>query len=404
MKPELHPIMVWNYTAVGDLIAVDHTLDNDTLTESHPYSAPIIEEARGDLTELTVSILKETITNPDDTVLSASGGFDSRLLLAALLHLGIRPRLMVCGPRGNFDRDVVEQIGKRLSLDVTAVELCAQDYVDHAERIVAVTGGTKTARHWHTHLYPLKAGLDSDCNIVVVANGEFMRSYYYDRGLLSRATSFFPREAVSKAFWKKKVKHPFHAEHLQGLSEPIRDTLCGKGVRCRLERLVAASQGGDFLTSLDHFYYHQRVKNFIGNGLKLYGQFGEVVAPMADRKWVAVAKSISRNQKLGSLWHRRAIEKLCPELLSFPEQNSGRPLSVGPSPVYWKRRGARGRPYADYAVWFRAPAFMDMVMDRADSIRELMAPDLVERVMKSGNVRQIAPITSLAVFAALDRA
>ena len=97
--------MGWNYTAVGDLFAVGHTLDDDTLTESRPYSAPIIEQARGDLTALTVSILKESLTNPGDTVLSASGGFDSRLLLAALLYLGIRPRLLVCGPRGNFDRD-----------------------------------------------------------------------------------------------------------------------------------------------------------------------------------------------------------------------------------------------------------------------------------------------------------
>ncbi len=139
--------MNWNYTAVGDLRTFDHTLDDDTLTESPPYSDPIIEEARGDLTALTVSIVKESITNPREAVLSASGGFDSRLLLAALLHLGIRPRLLVCGPRGNFDRDVVEQIGRRLSLEVIAVELCAQDYVDHAERIVEVTGGTKTARH-----------------------------------------------------------------------------------------------------------------------------------------------------------------------------------------------------------------------------------------------------------------
>ena len=146
--------MDWNYTAVGDLLAFDHTLGDDTLTESPPYSVPLIQEARGDLTALTVSILKESITNPGRTVLSASGGFDSRLLLAALLHLGIRPRLMVCGPRGNFDRDVVEQMGKKLSLEVTAVELCAQDYVDHAERIVQVTGGTKAARHWHTFLYP----------------------------------------------------------------------------------------------------------------------------------------------------------------------------------------------------------------------------------------------------------
>ena len=391
--------MDWNYTAVGDLLAFDHTLGDDTLSESPPYSVPLIEENRGDLTALTVSILKESITNPGRTVLSASGGFDSRLLLAALLHLGIKPRLMVCGPRGNFDRDVVEQMGKRLSLEVTAVELCAQDYVDHAERIVQVTGGTKAARHWHTFLYPLKAGLDPDCNIVVGANGESMRSYYFDRGLISNATMVLPSKPLLRKFWSMRVKNPFRPDQLQGLSGPVREDLCGKGLRHRIDRLVAASRGRDFLSSLDHFYYHQRVKNFIGNGLKLYRQFGEVVAPMTDRRWVAVAKWMPRRQKLGSRWHRQAIEKLCPELLSFPEQGTGRPMAVTPDPLYWKKKRGGGLPYADYANWFRSPAFTDMVMDRRDSIRELMTPDLLESVLKSGSVRQIAPITSLAVFA-----
>ena len=393
--------MNWNYTAVGDLLAFDHTLGDDTLTESRPYSVPLIEEVRGDLTALTVSILQESITNPRSIVLSASGGFDSRLLLAALLHLGIRPRLMVCGPRGNFDRDVVEQMGRKLSLEVTAVELCAQDYVDHAERIVEVTGGTKAARHWHTFLYPLKAGLDTDCNIVVGANGESMRSYYFDRGLISNATRVLPSEPLLRRFWRKRAKNPFRTEQLQGLSAPLREELCGQGLRRRIDRLVAASRGGDFLSSLDHFYYHQRVKNFIGNGLKLYRQFGEVIAPMTDRRWVAVAKSMPRRQKLGSRWHRQAIEKLCPELLSFPEQGTGRPMAVTPDPLYWKKKRGVGPPYADYANWLRSPAFSDMVTNRRDSIRELMSPDLVESVMKSGSVRQIGRVASLAVFASL---
>jgi hypothetical protein len=106
--------------------------------------------------------------------------------------------------------------------------------------------------------------------------------------------------------------------------------------------LIAASQGGDFLSSLDHFYYHQRVKNFIGNGLKLYGQFGKVVAPMADPHWVAVAKSMPRRLKLGSRWHRHAIAKLCPELLAFPEQATGRPMALDPGFVYRKKSVGKG--------------------------------------------------------------
>ena len=38
-------------------------------------------------------------------------------------------------------------------------------------------------------------------------------------------------------------------------------------------------------------------------------------------------------------------------------------------------------------------------MDRRNSIRELMSPDLVESTMKSGSVRQISPIAALAVYA-----
>ena len=469
--------MDWNYTAVGDLLTFDHTLDDDTLTESIPYSVPIIQEAPGDLTELTVSILEESLDNPVDVVLSASSGFDTRLLLAALLHLGIKPRLLVCGPRGNFDRDVVEEIGKRLSLEVIPVELCAQDCVDHAERIVALTGGTKTARHWHTFLYPLKAGLDPGCRIVVGANGESMRSFYFDRGLLAHATRGLPRTPLLKKFWSVKARTRFLADQLSGLSDPLRENLCGPGWRrrldrlvaasrgrdfmssldhfyyhqrvknfignglkvygqfgrvvapmtdtrwvavaksnlCgpgwrrRLDRLVAASRGRDFMSSLDHFYYHQRVKNFIGNGLKVYGQFGRVVAPMTDTRWVAVAKSMPRSSKLDSRWHREAINELCPELLSFPEQATGRPMAANPGALYWtkKRRRERrrrgGPPYADYADWFASAIFRDMIMDRREAMSELMSSELLDSVMASGSVPLISQIASLAVFASLDR-
>jgi len=210
-----------------------------------------------------------------------------------------------------------------------------------------------------------------------------------------------PSEPLLRKFWAAKAKNPFRPGQLDGLSQPMHQELRGPGSRRRTERLVAACQGRDFLSSLDHFYYHQRVKNFNGNGLKLYRQFGEVVAPMNDRRWVAVAKWMPRSQKLGARWHRSAIEKLCPELLSFPEQGTGRPMAATPPWLHGKKKRRRGLPYADYANWFRSPLFTDMVMDRRDSIRELVSPDLVADVMKSGNVRQISPIASLAVFASL---
>jgi hypothetical protein len=78
-------------------------------------------------------------------------------------------------------------------------------------------------------------------------------------------------------------------------------------------------------------------------------------------------------------------------------------MAVDPGWLYWVKKRGGGPPYADYATWFRSPAFTDMIMERRNSIRDLMSPDLVESVMKSGSVRQIAPMASLAVFASLGR-
>jgi asparagine synthase (glutamine-hydrolysing) len=180
--------------------------------------------------------------------------------------------------------------------------------------------------------------------------------FYFDRGAFLHAQVILPSEPLLRKFWGAKAKNRFRPDQLEGLSPPMHEELCGPGSRRRTDCLVGACQGRDFLSSLDHFYNHQRVNNFHGNGLKLYGQSGEVVAPMNDRRWVAVSKSMPRSQKLGSRWNRSAIKKLCPELLSFPEQSTGRPMAVTPPWLYGKKKRRRGLPYADYTNWFRSPS------------------------------------------------
>ncbi len=72
-----------------------------------------------------------------------------------------------------------------------------------------------------------------------------------------------------------------------------------------------------------------------------------------------------------------------------------------PTPKARVRWPARVFQNADYANWFRVPPFVEMVMDRSASVGDLFSPDLVESVLRSGNIRQSSSITSLAVFAAV---
>ena len=89
----------------------------------------------------------------------------------------------------------------------------------HAPTISAITNGTKTAWHWHSYLYPLKASLPSESSFFVGTLGEFARSYYFDRGRLGNLAALAPVSALHK-FWSLKLdRHPsFEADELKHLA------------------------------------------------------------------------------------------------------------------------------------------------------------------------------------------
>ena len=93
-------------------------------------------------------------------VLSLSGGFDSRVLLSRLLYHGARPVVGTMGFPSSTDRIVATLIAKAFNLEHRVVELQVSDYLLFAKEIVRLTGGTKTANHWHTYIYTRRVGFD----------------------------------------------------------------------------------------------------------------------------------------------------------------------------------------------------------------------------------------------------
>ena len=121
---------------------------------------------------------------PSPAVLSASGGFGSRVLLATLLAGGRKPELVVQGSSSSTDRIVVEAIGRRFGLKVHGIELTTKNYRSTADKICRATNGTKPAAHWHSYIYPAKSGLAENNRCFVGANGEFVRTYFLDKGII----------------------------------------------------------------------------------------------------------------------------------------------------------------------------------------------------------------------------
>jgi hypothetical protein len=424
----------WNYRALTDFFAMEHLTGSDSLhagVERTPaasvlhWTGKVLDrwtatwaqvhephQARGNPARM-VDILCEEVARcaGSSPVVSASGGFDSRVMLAALLAGGAKPDLIVQGFPLSTDRVVVEAIGRRFGLKVRAVEPATADYVHSAEVICRATNGTKPAGHWHTYIYPAKAGLRSGDRLFVGANGEFVRTYYLDKGLVAGAAELLPRRFGLQEFWKRKLKPELTAHDLPGLNPEFADQLRHES-GLQVARVAGARPGGSLLCQLDRFYLQDRVRHFIANGLTLYGLSAPWVAPFLCPAWVAEADELPRRWKFGSNWHRFAIARLCPQLLEFPEEKVAPTMARKHPPLYWlpARRRQKVVPYADYEAVFADDRILSLLLDHASDIDDLFDEQFVQNLVANhrshGRLRQraISMLLGLSVWRRQARA
>ncbi|WP_216913046.1 MULTISPECIES: asparagine synthase C-terminal domain-containing protein [unclassified Synechococcus] len=398
----------WNWQALGDLCQLENLTDNQTLHPAIRRVPPgsILHFTDGRVSLRSVAVLDHippAPADPDDAVdalnasvlrlagdnpyLSLSGGFDSRVILASMLRQGLRPHLITMGREEATDVQVARRMAQRFDLPHRLISLELDDVFAHAPTISSVTNGTKTAWHWHTFLYPLKAEIPAEATFFVGTLGEFARSYYFDRGWLGRFASLAPDVALGR-FWRMKLnRHPsFSAEELQHLAPPLAAELVAEGRDRRAARLAGLCRGG-FLEGLTRYYFEQRVPNFYANGIRMYRASSAWRSPFHDRRWIEAIWNLPDGWKLGSNWHRHAIARNCPELLTFPEENGfdrRRMLPKAP-PLYWTPPMRRAR-YVSYdlsADWYRDPRMHAFLLEHAGRIDDLVDPELIGRILEA---------------------
>ncbi|MEA5401137.1 asparagine synthase-related protein, partial [Synechococcus sp. BA-124 BA4] len=241
----------WNWQALGDLCQLENLTDNQTLHPAIRRVPPgsVLHFTEGRVSLHSVAVLDRIPPAPpdpdaavdalndavlrlagDNPYLSLSGGFDSRVILASMLRQGLRPHLITMGREEATDVQVARRMAERFDLPHQLISLELDDVFAHARTISSVTNGTKTAWHWHTFLYPLKADIPAEATFFVGTLGEFARSYYFDRGWLGRFASLAPDVALGR-FWRMKLnRHPsFSAEELNHLAPPLAAELVAEG-------------------------------------------------------------------------------------------------------------------------------------------------------------------------------
>lgn len=336
-----------------------------------PYSPP------GAVDALLAAVDRDL---PDDCTLSMSGGLDSRLLLAACLATGRRPRLLISGVPGSFDREVATLIGRRLRLPATVTSVRAKDVAQCLPSIAAVTNGLIPAGNW-AGIAHVRSVLPGDAPVLFGFNGEIARLCYGAHtgvGVLRTARSV-PRK--DRAVLLGQVfESPFAQQERRWLGRELRDALEPAAVASRLIQVLGAAPGGAF-TLADRLYLENYGPQKLGSDLAAIEAYTPWRAPLFAPAFVDRVRSLPLRWRLGDRFHRYAIGQCCRPLLEFPEEGYGPRLSRSVPARYWLRGPRPAQPpfFLDGAI-FQDPDLLGLLARHGEQLAGLVDPVLVKRL------------------------
>jgi hypothetical protein len=429
----------WNTEAIANLMALEHVIDNESLIQGvhavpmgailhwdgrrlrhhvYPWQQFLEPEPRSGqavadrLVRLFLDGLQTGVgARP---ILAASAGLDSRVNLAGLLHLGLKPELAVMGQNGAKDVEIVKAMGHALGLPVNHILPEARDFVDGAFEICRVTNGVKALNHWHSYIVATKSGYDRRDRVITGNNGEHVRAVGFDYGLLAHGIDQLSRidfgtlsGKLLRQYWHRKTWILVNEEE-RGQFAPGFAAYYGSARQ--LDRFMSVMQPMTFVWQNDAFILEQRRKGFQSAGLQLFRLRFPVYSPFLNKRWVDTGWALPLSWRLGSRWHRYTVERLYPRLMDFPEEKEAH-WRRRPRPLQWapliKKLYPHPAvvPYVDYGRLLRRDDVLALLYDHAGELTDLMPRQLVHRIIDEQRQtgtrgRLFSILTSMAVWRA----
>lgn len=277
--------------------------------------------------------------------LSLSAGYDSRLLLALCLDRGITPQVSVMGYADSTDVLVAQDLCKAVGLPLEVMELDADDYLRLGGQIANATSGVKTAINWHTYLYSQSKDFSEGIHLVG-SNGEFARTFFFDKPALNPVTAVSPALGMN-VYWFARLTR-------RRAKFSSRNPLLARSPLGPVDLSAQAHLSGHWsakrtLPALDAFYAEQRVRHFIGAGLACYRTTGRPRSPFLDALWMRAVAATPRPVRQQSRFHANSTKALVPVLAGFKYNQ----LSNGRS----------GSAYHPFAALSRRPDVTDLLIE-----------------------------------------
>lgn len=273
-----------------------------------------LEESLGELSlhelfdmviqDVTGSLAAVVSATADLRVAHITGGFDSRLVLAAASRIGVLGdlRFFCSGPEGSNDRVIADGLTHALTLRrISTAGLAPAPTRSMAERLLGplfASGGVLSTG-------PL--GRERRVPVIAVGGGygEVLRSFYGARGLNTPKSWASDPEQVRRAF-VTSTRAPLHPD--------VKDALVGE-LCDRLDRL-SDRYGGD--AAPDAYYTHGRNRYHIGQGSMAWGRVGSRFDPLYSPAGFVLSMRLAQPARKANVLGYDLMEHLHRELLAYP--------------------------------------------------------------------------------------
>jgi hypothetical protein len=297
---------------------------------------------------------------------------------------------------------------------VNHVLLEPRDYLDCAVDVCRATSGIKPLAHWHSYILGKKSGYGREDHVVTGNNGEHVRGVGFDYGVLAQSLDLLSRldrhvvtNRLLAKYWQLQTYVILRPDELRACGADFAEFYGGPRQNERLMAVMPPDRS--FVWQSDAFILEQRRKYFQACGLKLFGMSFFPFSPYMRKSWVDAGWGLGLPWRLGSRWHRYAVERLCPALLEFAEEKEDDRMLRRQRPLAWVRplkklrRRKKNVPYVDVEALTRRRDIAGLLLDHASSLDGFMPRSVVtaivdDHVRAGGRSKLVSILTGMAVW------
>lgn len=285
--------------------------DNQAQTRAYKSTSSLMALTNFELFQMlrneVLSTISALVNSKSAQVIShLTGGFDSRIVLSAILHLGVEDRtLLFCsGPEGSTDRVIADGLSRQFGLRrASGAGLTPAPTTNMSERLM----GPLFASGGITNTGPL--GREVSANVIAMGGGygEVLRTFYGNREITSEGT--LSDELILKRYL------PFDSPANKHISPAAISTL-GSNLIQNFRRINTIYDDPEFLG--DAYYTHTRNRYHIGQSSLLWSRIGSRFDPLYSLAGFELSRRATQSTRAANEIGHDLMESFSSKLLEFP--------------------------------------------------------------------------------------